>query len=65
MAVILWWWSWHNFFAKFDFVIVVANTVTGSESVHFVIATALMSVASMSHEEYLYILATKQRWKCT
>jgi len=26
---------------------------------------ALMSVASTPHEEYLYILAVNQRWKCT
>jgi len=37
----------------------------GLEVFSFVIVTALMSVASVPQDEYLYILAVNQRWKCT
>jgi len=53
------------FFAKFGFVTVVPTQLLGLKVFSFVIVTALMSVASMPHEEYLYILAVNQRWKCT
>ena len=52
------------FFAKFSFVTVVPTQLLGLKVFSFVIVTALMSVTSMPHEEYLYILAVNQRWKC-
>jgi len=53
------------FFATFGFVTVVPTQLLGLKVFSFVIVTALMSVASMSHEEYMYILAVNQRWKRT